>query len=77
MRLCNVHAKSFAEWDDEAQSEEEGRTRTRMGTLPRHDLVCKIAVLNKNEMGHGVTSKARSGNGRKILDILTASPWWW
>ena len=25
----------------------------------------------------GVTSEAQSGNGRKILDILTASPRWW
>ena len=52
-------------------------TRTRMGTLPRCDLVCEIAVLNKNKMGRGVTNEAQSGNGRKILAILTASPWWW
>ena len=73
MWRCNVCAESFAERDDEARSEAEGRTRTRMGTLPRRDLVREIAVLNKNKMGR----EAWSGNGRKILDILTASPRWW
>ena len=77
---CNVRAESFAERDDEARSEAEGETRARMGTLPRCDLVREIAVLNKNKMGRGArsdTNEARSGNGRKILDILTASPRWW
>ena len=50
---CNVRAESFAERDDEARSEAEGRTRARMGTLPRCDLVREIVVLNKNKMGHG------------------------
>ena len=55
---CNVRAESFAEQDDEAQSKEEGKTRTRMRTVPRCDLVCEIAVLSKNKIGHGVTSEA-------------------
>ena len=67
--MCKVRAESFTEQDDKAWSEEEGRTRTRMRTLPRCDLVHKIVVLNKNKMGRG----ARSKNERKILDILTAS----
>ena len=65
------------EQDNKAWSEVEGRARMRMETLPRHDLVREIAVLNKNKMGRRVTSEVRSGNGRKILDILTAPPQWW
>ena len=54
--LCNDRAESFAERDNEARSEAEGRTRARMGTLPRCDLVREIAVLNKNKVGRRARS---------------------
>ena len=53
---CNVRVESFAERDNEARSEAGGRTRMRMGTLPRRDLVREIAVLNKNKVGRGAWS---------------------
>ena len=53
---CNVHAESFVEWDDKVWSKKEGRTRTGMRTLPRHDLVREIAVLNKNKIRHRTRS---------------------